>query len=135
MLFGPFCGTLSDRLNRRSILLAVQVTYGTAALIIFLLLYLSRLEVWHLFVFTLVAGLAYTFDFSTRYAIAAGVVKNNHIVSAMSLLMAATGFASVLGPLLGGTLLEGIGASGCFALITASFLLSFLMILPMKIVT
>ena len=43
------------------------------------------------------------------------------------LLMAATGFASVLGPLLGGTLLEGIGASGCFALITASFLLSFLM--------
>lgn len=132
MLFGPFCGTIADRLNRRIILLAVQVTYGTAALFIFLLFYLSQLEVWHIFMFTLVGGLAYTFDYSTRYAVAVDIVKNNHIVSATSLLVAGTAITSLLGPLLGGTLLEVIGATGCFALITASFFLSFALLIPMK---
>jgi len=133
MLSGPFCGTISDRLNRRIILLAAQATYGAAALIIFLLFYYSQLEVWHLFVFTLVGGLVYTFDFSTRYAVAASIVTRKHIVCAVSLLMSGTGIATVLGPLIGGILLEVIGASGSFALITVSFLLSFLLLLPMRI--
>ena len=51
MILGPFCGTISDRLNRRIILLTVQLTYGAAALIIFLLFSSSQLQVWHLFVF------------------------------------------------------------------------------------
>jgi MFS family permease len=135
MLLGPLFGTLSDRLNRRLILLSVQVIYGTAALIIFLLFYLSQLEIWHLFVFTFFGGLSHAFDYSTRYAVAADIVKNNHLFSAASLLMAITGITSVLGPLLGGTLLEVIGAGGCFAVITFSFLLSFSLLLPMKIET
>ncbi len=135
MLLGPLFGALSDRFSRRFILLSVQVIYGTAALIIFLLLYLSQLEIWHLFMFTLVGGLSFAFDYSTRYAVAADIVKNNHIFSAASSLMAITGITSALGPLLGGTLLEVIGESGSFALISASFLLSFLLLLPMKIET
>lgn len=133
MLFGPFCGTIADRINRRAILFAVLVVYGSAALIIFLLFYWSRLEVWHLFAFTVIGGIAHTFDYSTRYAIAADIVKNEHIVSAASLIMMATGITQLFGPLIGGKLLEVIGASGCFALITASFVLSFLLLLPMKI--
>ena len=135
MLLGPLFGTLSDRFSRRFILLSVQVIYGTAALTMFLLFYLSQLEIWHLFVFTLVGGLANAFDYSTRFAVAADIVRKNHIYSAASSIMAITGITSALGPLLGGTLLEAIGAGGCFAIITASFLLSFLFLLPMKPVT
>jgi len=133
MLLGPFCGTIADRFNRRLILLAVQVIYALASLIIMILFYTAQLEVWHLFVFTLIGGLCYTFDFSTRYATAADIVKSRHLASAMSLIIVAHGSTSILGPLLGGSLLEAIGASGSFALITASFSLSFLTLLPMKI--
>jgi len=133
MLLGPYCGTIADRFNRRQILIAAQVMYATGSLIIMTLFLTSQLEVWHLFAFTFVGGLCYTFDFSTRYAAAADIVKRHHLVAAVSLLLVASGSTSILGPLLGGSLLGIIGASGCFALVAASFLLSFLVLLPMKI--
>lgn len=133
LLLGPYCGTIADRFNRRQILIAAQVIYATGSLIIMTLFLISQLEVWHLFAFTFVGGLCFTFDFSARYAAAADIVKRRHLVAAVSLLLVANGITSILGPLLGGSLLGTIGASGCFALVAASFLLSFLVLLPMKI--
>ena len=133
MLLGPFCGTISDRFNRRRILILAQIVYAAAAFIIMILFLTSQLDVWHLFAFTLIGGLCFTFDFSTRFATAANIVKSGHLVNAVSLLLVAMGTTSILGPLLGGTLLEVIGGSGCFALVTASFVLSLIALLPMKI--
>lgn len=133
MLLGPFCGAAADRFNRRKILITVQVIYAISALIIMALFQTSRIEVWHLFLFALVGGVSYTFDYSTRHVAAANIVQRHHMVTAISLLFVAQGSTTVLGPLLGGSLLEVIGASGCFALIAASFCLSFLALLPMKI--
>ncbi len=135
MLLGPFCGTVSDRFNRRIILLVVQFLYATASLAIVILFSTLQLEVWHLFVFTFIGGLCFTFDASTRYATAAGIVKSHHLVSAVSLLFVAMGTSSILGPFLGGSLLDVVGVSVCFALVTTSFLLSFLVLLPLKIET
>jgi len=98
-----------------------------------LLFLTSCLEVWHLFLYTVVGGISYTFDYSTRHAAAADIVKRHHVVAAISLLFVSQGSTTILGPLLSGSLLEVIGASGCFALIAGSFCLSFLSLLPMKI--
>ena len=133
MLLGPFCGAIADRFSRRQILITVQAVYALGALTIMALFLTSSLEVWHLFLFTLVGGVSYTFDYSTRHAAAADIVKRQHVVAAISLLFVSQGSTTILGPLLGGSLLEVIGASGCFALIAGSFCLSFLALLPMKI--
>ncbi len=133
MLLGPFCGAAADRFDRRRILILVQVVYALGSLAIMLLFLASRLEVWHLFLYTVVGGVSYTFDYSTRHAAAADIVKRQHVVAAISLLFVSQGSTTILGPLLGGSLLGVIGASGCFALIAASFCLSFLALLPMKI--
>jgi MFS family permease len=132
MLLGPFCGAIADRFNRRRILIFVQLTYASASLIIMLLFFTSCLEIWHLFAFSTIGGFCYTFDFSTRYAVASNIVKSRHLTTAVSVMSMAVGISSCLGPLLGGSLLELINASGCFALMTSSFLLSFLMLLPVK---
>lgn len=133
MLLGPFCGTVCDRTNQRFVLLTVQVIYGIASLTVLGLFAFARIEVWHLFVFTFIGGLCYTFDFSARYSIAAGIVKDYHIVSSISLMQVASGATSIVGPLIGGSLFEVIGATGCFTLMAVSFLLSFLTLLPLKI--
>jgi MFS family permease len=132
-LFGPYCGTICDRINQRFVLLAVQVVYGTASLALLVLFAFARIEVWHLFVFTFIGGLCFTFDFSARYSLAASIVKDNHIISSISLMQVAAGATSVVGPLIGGKLLEVIEATGCFALIATSFLLSLVALLPLKI--
>lgn len=132
MVLGPFCGTVCDRANQRFVLMAVQVIYGLSALLVLALFLFGRIEVWHLFLFTFIGGLCYTFDFSARYSIAAGLVKEVHIVSSISLMQVAAGITSVAGPLIGGSLFESIGVTGCFTLMAASFLLSFLTLFPLK---
>ncbi|RJQ61532.1 MAG: MFS transporter [Desulfobacteraceae bacterium] len=132
-LLGPFCGALSDRVNERLVLLTSQVVYCTATLAVLALFALSLLEVWHLFAFTFIGSLCYTFDYSARYSVACGVVLNHHITSAVSLMQATSGITSVLGPLIGGNLLEKIGASACFTVIASAFLLSFLVLFHLKI--
>jgi MFS family permease len=134
MVMGPFCGAVCDRTNQRFVLMAVQVIYGAASLAVLALFALGRIEVWHLFLFTLIGGLCYTFDFSARYSIAAGIVKDHHILSSISLMQVAGGVTSIVGPLIGGSLLDIIGTAGCFALMAVGFLLSFLTLLPLKIV-
>jgi MFS family permease len=135
MLLGPICGAAADRFDRRRILILVQVVYALGSLMVMVLFLTSLLEVWHLFLYTVVGGVSYTFDYSTRHAVAADIVRRQHLVAAISLLFVSQGSTTILGPLLGGSLLEVIGASGCFALVAGSFCLSFLALLPMKIET
>ena len=132
MLLGPFCGAFSDRFDRRRILIAVQVAYGSASLIVMALFLLNWLEPWHLFLFTIVAGVSYTFDFSTRFVVVADTVETGQLVPAISLVFVFQSSTSILGPLLGGSLLDVIGPSGCFALTAASFGLSLATLLPLK---
>ena len=131
-VLGPFCGAVCDRVNQRSVLLVVQIVYGSAALIVLALFASAQIAAWHLFAFTFIGGLCFTFDFSARYSIAAGIVKGDHIVSSISLLQVANGLTSIVGPLIGGSMLEIIGATGCFSLIAASFALSSVALLPLK---
>ncbi len=77
-------------------------------------------------------GIGHTFDFATRYAWVGDIVEGRHLTSATAFLFLTSGITSGIGPLLGGSLLGIIQASGCFALISASFLLSFLILLLMK---
>jgi MFS family permease len=133
MLLGPYCGTICDRINQRFVLLAAQVVYATASLAVLMLFALARIEAWHLFVFTFIGGLCFTFDFSARYSLAASIVKGSHIISSASLLQVASGVTSIVGPLMGGSLFEVIGATYCFGLIAACFFLSMMTLLPLKI--
>ena len=133
MLLGPICGAAADRFERRRILILVQAVYALGSLAVMMLFLTSLLEVWHLFLYTLVGGVSYTFDYSTRHAAAADIVRRHHLVAAISLLFVSQGSTTILGPLLGGSLLEVIGPGGCFALIAGSFCLSFLALLPMRI--
>lgn len=134
MVLGPFCGALCDRISQRSILMAVQIVYATASLTLLALFASSQIRVWHIFAFTFIGGLCYTFDFSTRYSIAASIVHRNHIVSSISIMQVANGATSVIGPLIGGSLLAVIGATGCFLMITTSFIFSLCALVPLKMV-
>jgi MFS family permease len=133
MLLGPFCGTVADRFNRQRILVSAQAVYAASSLIVMALFLTSRLEVWHLFAYTTIGGLCFAFDAATRFAAATDIVESRHISNAISLLYLSRNTTSILGPLIGGSLLLIIQASGCFALTSACFILSMLLLLPMKL--
>ncbi len=133
MVIGPFCGTISDRYDRRNLLIAVQLVLSAASLIVMGLFIVNRIEAWHLFAFTLVRSVGFTLNFSTLYATASDIVKSGQLSSAISLLMVAASVTSIFGPLIGGSLLGIIGGGGCFSLMACCSLGSFLTLLPMKV--
>ena len=87
MFLGPFCGAISDRHDRRHILIRAQFVMTGASLIMMGLSFTSRL--------------GFTLNLSTPYA-ASDIVRNSHVVSAVSLLMVSTGVTTIFGPLPGG---------------------------------
>jgi len=132
MLLGPFSGTIADHFDRRRILIVAQLIPAAGALIIMMLFLTERLEVWHLFAFVLVEGISFSLDFATRFPLAADIVEGHHLPNATSLLFVTMGITSGIGPLLGGSLLGLIQASGCFAMISACFFVSLLTLVFMK---
>ena len=73
------------RYNRRRILLTVQAVYAVCSIAVMLLFMTSLLAAWHLFFYTLIAGLCFTFDYASRYAMAADIVDSRHLIPAISL--------------------------------------------------
>ncbi|MBI2869897.1 MAG: MFS transporter [Chloroflexi bacterium] len=132
MLLGPFCGALADRFDRRNVLLTIQVVYAAASLVVAALFFTAQLAIWHLFVYVVIAGICYTADCSTRAAVASGLVRREHMVSAVSLVLGSLYITSIVGPLIGGSLFDLIPMSVSFAIITGSFVLSVVSLLGIR---
>ena len=105
-LFGAFAGALAERMRRVP---AVRIALGLLACLAWLLAALAhqqRLELWHLALAAFLTGVFWAMDNPFRRT----------LVSAMSLDVVANNGSRMLGPLLGGTLLQALGIAGAFAL-------------------
>ncbi len=119
---GAYIGAVSDRLNRRLILL---ISFGTLAIVYVLLavaVYTDVIKVWHVFLGALLAGGVWATDFPVRRAMIGEVVKRENIGAAMGLDLATSNFMRIPGPFLGGFLLDYIGMDAVYTLGATLFL-------------
>jgi MFS family permease len=118
-------GVLSDRLDRRSLMLSADMA---RALIIGVLAVLSatgRLEFWELVAVVALYGVGTAFFTPAFEAIVPDIVPASDLASANSLDQFVRPIALRLaGPALGGALVAGLGSGGAFAVDAASFLVS-----------
>jgi MFS family permease len=130
-LLSPIAGVVADRYARRNVLLVTQALVGLTAVAAAVLIATGMIQVWHLFVITLVQGSAFAFNIPARQALIAELVEPAHLASALALYNAGQNFNRVAGPAIGGALLtvESLGAGGVFAT-TAALFLVVLLILP-----
>lgn len=112
----PVAGLAADRVSRRLLMFATQVTQVVMALGIVLALMLGELHVWHLFVFTLVTSAAQFFNQPVRQTLVFDVVPRSVLPNAIALGSVSLSVPRVVGPAVGGLLLAGLGPSGNFAL-------------------
>jgi MFS family permease len=126
-------GVLSDRFDRRRLMVASDVIRGSAIATIGLLSVAGALELWHLLGLVAVYGAGEALFAPAFQAIVPDIVPQDHIVQANSLdmLMRPLG-AQLLGPALGGILVASVGAGGAFLLDAASFGVSAACFLAMR---
>lgn len=117
LLLAPVAGLVAERADRRHALAASQFVVVFAAFPLALALATERVAVWHLFVYTLLAGVGMVFDRTLRNTLIFSVVPRPAVANAVALNSIAFSVSRMLGPALAGFLIAWVGAAWNFALL------------------
>ena len=111
---GPILAMAADRFGvRRAYLILVRVMLALAVLQA-VLAALGWIEVWHLAIGALAAGVYWAAELPLRRSMLGSVVPAAQIVPAMAIDTTSNNITKMLGPLVGGIVLEWVGLTGAF---------------------
>jgi predicted MFS family arabinose efflux permease len=122
LFFGPFAGVAADRMDRRWLMLVTQYVLLIATLTVGALVASGWLEVWHLFLFTVISGTAWSFSEPVRQSLVPNLVPKTDLMNAIALHSSGFNLMKVVGPSLGGLLIVWFGAAGNFFVQSAAYL-------------
>ena len=119
-----FAGATADLVPRRTLMIIVQAVLASLAVLMLILIVTDLIEVWHVFIVTLAAGLARIFQMPTAQSLAVDSVPTERIPNAVALINAAMNIALVVGPILGGLLFDFFGPEGAYVLVAGLYVAS-----------
>lgn len=114
VLTGPIAGVMADRMDRRQLLLATQPALAVVTLVMGVLVVAGQVAPWHLFVFTLVTALLFSYNRPVRQALIPTLVPRRDLMNAITLNSMANNGTKMIGPAIGGLLIVAFGAGGNF---------------------
>jgi MFS family permease len=120
-VFGPFGGVIADRLDKRRVLYVTQTLSGVIAGIFALLIGLGVIEMWMVYLLTLLLGGINVFDNPARQSFIGEMVRPAELSNAITLNSVSLNLARVFGAALGGLFVAVLGLVMCFALNGVSF--------------
>src|SRR5579884_416936 len=134
LFLSPAAGALADRWNRHRVLLLTQTLAMVQALLLALLTWTGRIDVWQLISLSLFLGVVNTFDMTTRQAFLSEIVtRRADLGNAIALNSLIVNGARLLGPTLAGIILAQTSADVCFLLNGLSYLAVLLALLAMRL--
>ncbi len=125
-------GVLSDRLQRRTLLILGSSIVALPMLAIAILYATDSLEPWHILLAGSAQGVSLALDWVSRLSLLPSVVSRRILVSALSIDQAAFNAARVFGPLIAAAILATAGTSSSYVVITGLFGLAILIYLTFK---
>ncbi len=126
-------GVVSDRFDRRRVMLAADATRGVAVGVLALLSLTGALELWHVVAIVALYGAGQAFFDPAFDAIVPDVLPAEELAQANALDQVVRPLALRLaGPALGGVLIDTVGPGGAFALDTLTFAVSAGALLAMR---
>ena len=121
LVAGPIAGVAADRMERQRLMLSTQYVLIVTALSMGGLVASGLLKVWHIFLFTLITGIAWSFNEPVRQSLVPNVVPKRDLVNAIALNSAGFNLTKIVGPALGGVLIALFGAAGNFFVQSAAY--------------
>jgi len=122
-LFGSIPGGLiADRFDKRKVLIGTQTALALQAAVLTAVAISGAATLPVLYVLAFVQGSITTLDNPTRQSFVTEMVGRDELANAVGLNSAMFNTARILGPALGGLLIQLVGTTTCFALNAVSFL-------------
>lgn len=121
-----FGGIISDRVEKRTLLIWMRTGMALNSLIIAVLIMMGSLQVWHLAANSLLNGVFFAFLMPAQESIVAELVDRRTLLNAMSLNAVGFGLMGVVAASLAGVLIDTdwIGPAGVYGVITLVYALS-----------
>jgi predicted MFS family arabinose efflux permease len=116
LLFSLVSGAIADRLPKRRLLVATNVTLAVLALVLAALVASERVRYWHVAVVAVLTGFVHTLDGPARQSLMAELVDRADLVNAVALNSAAFNAARIVGPAVGGLLIARFGVVPAFVI-------------------
>ncbi len=121
LFLGPYAGVLADRLDKRRLMIKLQMTMGVLALILGILTLTGAVTLWEVYTLAVLLGLNNAFENPARQSFILEMVGPTELRNAVSLNSVLVNVARAVGPAVAGIII-GLGGLGiCFILNAASF--------------
>lgn len=129
LLFGIPAGALADRYDRRRLLIIGLIVLALASAVLAGLAAGGRIAIWQIALGTFLGGMFWASEFPVRRTLLGEIAGPVRLSRAMALEAATSNATRMVGPVLGGLLLETLGLAGVFALSAVVYALSAFLIL------
>lgn len=132
MLFaGPFGGVIADRVNKRTLLIIVQVGVAANNATMATLILTGVVQFWHVAFAAMVMGLFFAVITPARQAMVPQLVPQQLMMNAISLQMSGQNLTRIIGPAIAGLLIAPMGVGGVYLVTVALFILSVITMFPL----
>ncbi len=114
LVMGALVGVIGDSVSRKLLLVAGFLLASTTAAVLSLLAFSGAIQVWHVAVGAVLAGIVASCEMAVRRRTIGDVVPVPAIGQAIALDSLTNSFARMLGPLIGGAVFETLGIGGAY---------------------
>ncbi len=129
VLFSIFAGALSDRWNKKKILLVCDTLAALCTLAVLILLKAGQLRIWHLYLVNAVSGLMNTIQQPASEVAVTAILPSKHYQKVGSLRYLSSSVNSILTPILATALLGLAGMDAVIFVDLISFAIAFVVLL------
>jgi MFS family permease len=122
LILTAFAGAIGDRVDRRKLLLSLQIFLCIVAVALAALVWFDALTPFLLLLCTFGLGIGFALAAPARQAIFPSLVPRSHLTAAIALNSVGFNAARAVGPALGGVILAALGAAAAFLFNALSYL-------------
>jgi DHA3 family macrolide efflux protein-like MFS transporter len=133
IVLGPFAGTYVDRVDKRKLLILMDLGRGVLIIVPGVLYFLNQLQVWHIFVIAAFLSSMSTFFNPALATFIPVIVNKEQLVRANSMSQMSSNLSGIIGPALGGALVALFGAGTVMFLDALSFFVSVIAIFLVRV--
>ena len=125
VLFSPVAGVFVDRWNRKLVMMLSDLATAVGTLTVFLIYTFGNLQVWHIYVVSILAGFFTAFQYPANAAAVTTMVSKDEYARAEGMMGSARALTGILAPIFAAALLRMVGLSGVMLIDLATFLFAF----------
>ncbi len=132
ILMGLFAGMTADAFDRKKVILGTHIFHLGPSIALGYLTMTGAIQVWHIYVFSILSGFIEVFSWPARSAIIANLVPTSYLMNAITLMSMVLQSSFLFGPAVAGLLIDHAGLASTYFVSAALFAPAILAILAMR---